>query len=467
MHRIEETVARGMCVGCGACSVATRGAIPVTIGRYGVMQARLDGVAESDRRLGSAVCPFSDEAPNETELGVPDRSDSYAPQDPHTGHYLQVLAGRVADDNYLLGSSSGGLTSWLLGELLGRGLVDGVVHVGRAEGDSLFGYRISHTIEQVRDARKSQYYSVTLAEVLATVRDSDKRYAIVGVPCFIKAARSLARTDASLKANLRYYIGLVCGHLKSQFFAESLAWQIGVSPDDLESVDFRIKNPARASVEYDFGALKAGDEQMRSAPTRTLVGGNWGHGAFQPEACNFCDDIFAETADIVFGDAWLPQYEKDWRGTNVVVNRNPELRDIFAEGVAAGAINLDALTLDDAADSQGGNFRHRRQGLAVRLADDLDKGLSVPQKRVEPDLSVVPARRRRLIRQRRVMSGRGTEAFVRAKKQADLRVYLSTMRTEVRRYRRIEGSLIRKIAIRVRKYSGMICRRVARPGGNS
>ena len=37
-------------------------------------------------------------------------------------------------------------------------------------------------------------------------------------------------------------------------------------------------------------------------------------------ACEFCDDVVGETADMSVGDAWLPGYVSDWRGTSVVVS---------------------------------------------------------------------------------------------------------------------------------------------------
>ena len=81
---------------------------------------------------------------------------------------------------------------------------------------------------------------------------TDGAYAIVGVPCFITAMRHLEEVDADLRDQFTWHIGLVCGHLKSQFFAESLAWQAGVPPEDLEAIDFRVKNPARRSYSYDY-----------------------------------------------------------------------------------------------------------------------------------------------------------------------------------------------------------------------
>jgi len=42
----------------------------------------------------------------------------------------------------------------------------------------------------------------------------------------------------------------------------------------------------------------------------------WTNGFFKLNACNFCDDIFAELADVVFMDAWIDPYIYDSKGTN-------------------------------------------------------------------------------------------------------------------------------------------------------
>jgi coenzyme F420-reducing hydrogenase beta subunit len=438
-HTIEDSVARGICIGCGACSVATGGAIPLTLNRYGLYSASLDGVGEDDVKRASRVCPFSDDAPNEDVLGAPTVAGNALPKDARLGHHSRIFAGRHRSDEYLLGSSSGGLTSWLVGQLLDRGLVDAVVHVGRTTGDGpLFQYTISADSESARGHRKSQYYPTTLKDVLQTAQRERQRYALVGVPCFVKAARLLCREDEALRQSIRYFIGLVCGHMKGPGFAESLAWQMGIAPNDLGTVDFRLKNPGRSASEYDFGALKHGEADFHKQRTQSMVGGNWGHAAFQPEACNFCDDVFAETADVVFGDAWLPRYRKNWRGTNVVVTRNPEIDVILSDGVRAGEIELDELSLEDAAGSQAGGLRHRRDGLAVRLADDLNAGLSVPSKRVAPrDVSSKDVRGT-LVRHRRSMSRLSLESFAEARRRGELSAYLQPMGAAIARYQRLE-----------------------------
>ncbi|MBO3088801.1 Coenzyme F420 hydrogenase/dehydrogenase, beta subunit C-terminal domain [Cellulomonas dongxiuzhuiae] len=419
---------------------------------------------EGNRRIASRVCPFSDEAPTEDDLGTPTAQGNELPWDKRLGYHSQVLAGRHVSDDYLMGSSSGGLTSWVLEQLLARGAVDGVIHVGRTDGPgTLFNYQESDGPAEARHHRKSQYYATTMEDVLARARKSNRRYALVGVPCFIKAARALCREDSVLNDRLVVFVGLVCGHLKSHFFAESLAWQLDVHPGKLESVDFRMKHAGRPAGDYDFGARADQAVDVVRGRTRELVGGNWGHGAFQPEACNFCDDVFAETADVAFGDAWLPEYSSDWRGTNVVVTRSELIDDILRAGNDSGEILTEAIATGRAAESQAGNFRHRRDGLAVRLADDKRSGLSVPIKRVEPRWNHVSARRRRLIRQRRLMSRRSFDLYVAARERSDLNVYLHGMQSMIRRYRRIESPGWRRFGGRVKRlFKGIVSSRQGR-----
>jgi coenzyme F420 hydrogenase subunit beta len=445
MHRIEETIDRDICIGCGACSAATGGAVKVTLGPTRMYKADITGASAEAVRTASRVCPFSDESPNEDELGAPHGDDGMH-RNQWLGQYTRTFAGRVADDDYVMGSSSGGLTSWLLRKLLEQGHADATISVGRpiTERMSLFEYSVMEP-EDLVGQRKSQYYAASMAEVLGLIAESDRRYVLVGVPCFIRAARALCRERPEFRDRLPIFVALVCGHYKTQGFAESLAWQLGVTPDKLGEVDFRVKRPERGANDYDFAARDAHSGELVSAPVRELVGGNWGHSAFQPEACNFCDDVVGETADVSFGDAWLPQFISDPRGTNVVVSRNRVIDRLFDEGHAAGEIEVLEATPADVAASQAGGFRHRREGLAVRLADDSVAGMSVPKKRVAPDRSAVTPRRAALIRQRRRMAAGSHGAFSRAVAAGDLRLYLSEQRREISRYRRVEMTAPRRL----------------------
>lgn len=449
LHTIEDVVARGMCVGCGACSVRTNGKIPLTLGRRRSYEADLSGLDSTELRQAGEVCPFSDESSNEDHIASRLFGTGLT-HHPLIGHYSGLYAGRLLDEDKLLGSSSGGLTSWVAAKLLEKGHVDGILHLKSSESpdQGLFSYQTSYSVAEFTAQRKSMYYASTFAGAVESVRGDGRKYALIGVPCFLRAGRLLAQQDAELETQLAFFLGLVCGHLKSQAFAEALAWQTGVGPDELETVDFRVKAPGRPASHYDFGAQsRAGTVETRA--TAALLGGSWGHAMFQLNACNYCDDIFAETADVAFGDAWLPRFKADWRGTNVIVSRRPAIDEILRD---ADDIWLEELSAQEVADTQAGNFRHRRVGLSVRLHDDIEHGLSVPVKRVPASIDGIDGKRLRLVRLRRIIADRSHGAFARARAAGDLRVFLDEMQPLVAKYSGIEhGGTGRRINQAVRR----------------
>lgn len=440
-HEISDVLNRGMCVGCGACELVSPALLRVELDDFGKWSATMRGDDEAMLANASSVCPFSDDSSNETAIASRVWPD--LPVDDRIGRWRDIWAGRIRDEELIAGSSSGGLTTYVLTELLDREVVDGVIHVGKSS-DGHFEYKVSTSDDEVLLSRKSNYTSVTLASVIRQIKGDGRKYALVGLPCFIRAARLLADGDDELRNQLVLFVGLVCGHLKTRFFAESLGWQAGVEPDDIGAVDFRIKEKGRPSNRYRYSVTSRSTGAVFTRRMSEVVDGSWGHGAFQPEACNFCDDIFAETADVVFADAWLPQYTSDWHGTNVVLSRSAIVSDILRDGVKRDEVELDVLTVDEAVESQAGNFRHRRDGLRVRLFDDLAEGLSVPQKRVMPSLDHVHPRRIRLIRARRQLSAKSLSLFLDAKLKGDLDVYLSPMREQIAGYKEIEVSRVRR-----------------------
>ena len=232
--------------------------------------------------------------------------------------------------------------------------------------------------------------------------------------------------------------------LKSQAFAESLAWQVGVKPGALEGVDFRIKREGRPANHSTSAPVKRVRRNGTQAALWTSSRGNWGHVAFQPGACDFCDDVVGETADVSIGDAWLARFMSDDRGTNVVVSRNRQVDQVLKDAVARGEVEVFPLSVDEAVKTQAGGFRYRREGLAIRLADDVGEGKSVPRKRVSPAVKGLRSRRARLMRQRRRMARISHSAFAQARQKGNLEIYLGAMRREITLYRSLEASHARR-----------------------
>ena len=443
MNSLGNVLEGGYCIGCGACAVAMQGALTLRRNEHGLYRAALSSADAAHEAFALKACPFAAGQPSEDDLGralygSPGAGSQPMRHDPRLGHHLSLLTGRLTDDTRLPAHSSGGLTTWVLEQLLARGEVDGVIHVSpvQAAGEGLFEYRVSESLGELQGRTKSRYYSVSFDRAVLGIRGNGRRYAFVGVPCFVKAMRLLCAQDEGLRGQVAYTVALVCGHLKGPAFAELLAWQAGVPPERLARFDFRVKDPARSAHHYSVLASDGSTEHQRVS--RTLYGSNWGHAFFQLKACDFCDDVMGELGDVSFGDAWLPQYQSDWRGTNIVICRHPTIERILREGAAAGAITIEDQSADTIAASQAGNYRHRWDGLSVRLADAQRRGEWTPPKRIAPGSIPVPYLRRVHIRLRQAMAAQSHGAFLEARRRGDLQHFFRTMQPMTERMARLD-----------------------------
>lgn len=251
----------------------------------------------------------------------------------------------------------------------------------------------------------------------------------------MKAVRALCRSDRVLGGQIRLFLGLVCGHPKSGAFARSFAWQMGVPPENLSAFDFRVKDPAAPSSAYRVTATDARGHAV-GARAHDLFGSEWGHVMFRPKGCDFCDDVAAETADAAFGDAWLPRFEHDWRGTNIAVVRDPAIDTILEAGRRAGDLVLFESGVAEFVISEAGNYRQRREGLALRIADRCRAGLPSPAKRRFDTAHRVGFIRARIYRLRVQMGDRSHDLFAAARATGDFDAFRREMMPMLDRYRR-------------------------------
>lgn len=407
VDEFKAIVGGDVCSGCGACAVASQGRIPLGFQPDGRYLPDITGATADDLEKAAAACPFSSAGPDEDTIAA--SHYGHLPYHPGVGRYAGCFIGHVEASTYRARGSSGGLVSWVASRLLEAGEVDGILHVRpvpRSGGDAdapLFRYAISTSVDELAAGSKSHYYPVEMSEVLGELlRHPEQRFAVIGIPCFLKGLRRLQAMDPRLQEQVRFTIGIFCGHLKTAAFAEMLAWQAGIPSRSLAAMDFRHKLPDRPASQYAMAATATDGTQV-VRPMSELLGKDWGQGWFRLNACSFCDDITAEVADISIGDAWLPGWIDDSAGTNIVVARSDRMQRLMADGISAGSLAFQAAPPEDVVRSQAGGFRYRREALALRLAEAQDAGRWVPAKRVQPARRI-RGRRRRLLAIREEMA---------------------------------------------------------------
>ena len=283
--------------------------------------------------------------------------------------------------------SSGGIVTWMLVRLLERGLIDFAIHVAPSEAgnqERFFSYRASNVISMIQAGSTSFYYPVSMDEVLTIVKSQPGRYAVTGVPCFHKALRRLRAQDSVIDERIRYQVGIVCGQMKSKYYLDYLVRMAGAPNGRLVQACFRRKVAGRPANDYAFEATveQADGSQQMARVMNSTIGVNWGMGYFKPKACEVCDDVFAETADVAVMDAWLPEFVKDGQGWSLVVTRTAALEAMVKRADSESDVVVQTVSVRRVAESQRGGLNHRRKALPYRLW--LQRSAWTPKKRFAP-----------------------------------------------------------------------------------
>jgi coenzyme F420-reducing hydrogenase beta subunit len=377
-----RTVEQDLCIGCGVCAgLCPADNLVMGWKSEGLLQPADQGRCLPKCRLCLEACPFQNHPENETTLAQARYANiSGIRQTPETGYFLGAYVGHAGECRER--GASGGMASWFLATLLERGIVDKVICVlPNTKAERLFAYGVASSPDEVRAGAKSAYYPVELSQAIRSVLGEEKRYAVIGLPCTLKALRLAMLTDKRLRERAVVLAGLVCGQTKSRAFSAYLARSHAIAPEQIRSFSFREKIASSSALPY-FARITSTANSV-CLPWPGLYSQTWLSGEFTPRACRFCDDVFAEVADVAFMDAWLPRYAKESRGTSIVLARSQKARELIEDGLARAKISVGPIAIGEVIASQAAVVEQKRTQLAHRLWM-AGKKADVLQKRVAP-----------------------------------------------------------------------------------
>ncbi|WP_180083350.1 Coenzyme F420 hydrogenase/dehydrogenase, beta subunit C-terminal domain [Acinetobacter sp. YH12102] len=359
---IESIVKNNLCTGCGACiSEDFYKQSKMIWDENGFLVPQL-GLNSTQEKM-VMVCPFATQQKNEDELGELFLKDNSMNYNSKLGYYTNLYAGYAKQ--FRETSSSGGIATYVFKRLLEEKIVDHLFIVKEKNGE--YSYQFFSNFQEITKISKTRYVPVTMAELFEKISTIDGKVAVSGVACFVKAVRLKQYYYPELKDKIPFVVGIICGGLKSKYYTDFLAQSAGCF-SEYQNAEYRVKNKESFALDYKFSCVEKNTNKIHMVEMKTL-GDMWGTGLFKSNACDFCDDVVTELADISLGDAWIDPYDKSGLGNSIVITRSQIADDIIKFGLTSNKLVLDTLSENIVLKSQQGSFNHRHNGLKLRMEE--------------------------------------------------------------------------------------------------
>lgn len=350
LRTLARIVDGGLCHRCGSCvGICPTGVLACDTEEYPRIK---DLSACTDCQLCVKVCPgdsFEADHVSRQLFGVPSNH-----HDTH-GHFVDQCVAHATDPRVREGSTSGGLVTALLLDLLERGEIDGAVTI---QSDTVELWRgrpmIARSPEELLSAMKSKYAIAPTNILLEEIRERPGRYAVVGLPCQIHGIRKAAELDERIRSRVVLTIGLFC-HAAIEHEAYGVLWgMLGDTAKGARRFISRIgKHPGTPYLELDDGTLYPlyfGGRTKGYRPT-SIEMINILYRLYTPERCLTCYDATGEFADIAVGDPWMAPPEEGvnfYDGWSFALIRSQYAQSICKRMADEGTLKLVGVTRREA-----------------------------------------------------------------------------------------------------------------------
>ena len=347
-----------LCAGCGACiSLCPVNALELKLdNKMGVYFPKLHERKCIECSICYRICPivsFINERVEKKALRYVDML---------IGSYINCYVGHAKDYEIRYNASSGGIVTQLLVYALESGIIDGAI-VTRMKKDNPLKPEpfIARTKEELMEATGSKYCPVPvnlpLRYILKTERN--EKFAVVGLPCQIRAIKNAEDFNRKLREKIVFHVGLFCSHVPSFLATEIFLQRLGIRKEDVAELKYRGEGwPGFMKI-----LLKTGKTYKVAEP---LYWRFLGLDFFIPRSCLLCNDALNELADISVGDAWLPEFSSDKLGTSIIIARNLVGKNIIENAEKSDKIKITEISYKKVIQSQLATIYFKKINLRAR-----------------------------------------------------------------------------------------------------
>lgn len=284
------------------------------------------------------------------------------PNDSMVGSYINIKAGYATDEKIRLNSASGGITTAILAYLFSTNKID-IAYT--AAGLSPYKGKgiIAKNINDLHQTSGSHYHPINYGESLRKLVDSNKRFALVGLPCEIAALQKIMLYRQDIKENCVLIIGLFCGGINRFTGIGNYLKGFNVDPKNVKEIDYR-----NGLWPGQIRLLEKGKKDSISIPRiyknsrinilRYMISFQ---GYSMLPRCRICPDQLADFADISVGDPHLDRFKKrKSKGFSAIISRSKKGDSLISDLVNQKIIQTQNLTRNELVMSQGYTLENRR-----------------------------------------------------------------------------------------------------------
>lgn len=244
------------------------------------------------------------------------------------GKYRGIYLVRSVNKRDVEEGSSGGAVTALLRYGLKKGVFEEVLTTS-SEGSPIASKPVY--TKCVDGLGGSKYVSEPLCQIYDPQK---KRIAVTALPCQAKAIRD--------QSDLPFIFGLFCSKTILEDLLCYIARRNGADERKIKDVSWRNgKWPGKFILHFDGG------ENISYPYLRSGFTGVYNSYFFSSSGCLLCDDYFAESADISFGDPWGKTTAGQERsGQTVVIARSQRGQELLLEAAQNGEVILETFPVE-------------------------------------------------------------------------------------------------------------------------
>ncbi len=361
---------QSLCARSGTCvGICPENAITLDDNYYPV----LDTQACTECGKCGEICPGGSvnfEALSQQAFNAPD-DDSF------DGHVLNTYVGyATANDTHETGTG-GGIVTALAIDLLEQGEIDGCVVTRMRPDKPWMGEPyIARSREELMASQGSRYTIIPLNQMLAAIRVSKGRFAVIALPCHIHGLRKAIDSDPTLAEKLTTLLGIYCGGALEPIVVPELLKTKNIPFDQITDFQFR-------GGEWP-GQMRA---VFKDKPPHAVHYSNYKDGAYNyligiylPKRCQICYDGSNLFADIAVGDAWTKNEDGNYKfnAQSRIMVRSTRGQAIINAALSRQVIEVQDVTKDPSYKTH--TMRTKRKGMnaPLRVARWQAKGIPVP-----------------------------------------------------------------------------------------